>query len=81
MDLLEEKEPSRDPWFRYEAYLPNMIADNMGGAAVNGSRKILDAQAGRIRARIALVIRSRQDVEAFLKGNEKQEAQSWDRVP
>ena len=42
-----------------------MIAEQAGGAAVNGERRILEVQAEGIHARTPLVIGSRREVEAL----------------
>jgi fructose-1,6-bisphosphatase I len=51
----------------YEAYPLAMIAEQAGGAAVDGETRILEVQAGGIHDRTPLVIGSRCEVEALRK--------------
>ena len=51
----------------YEANPLAMIAEQAGGAAVNGAGRILDVQAEGIHQRTPLVIGSRREVEAMQK--------------
>jgi fructose-1,6-bisphosphatase I len=51
----------------YEAYPLAMIAEQAGGAAVDGEMRILEVKAGGIHDRTPLVIGSRREVEALRK--------------
>jgi len=51
----------------YEAYPLAMIAEQAGGAAVDGETRILEVRAGGIHDRTPLVIGSRTEVEALRK--------------
>ena len=51
----------------YEAYPLAMIAEQAGGAAVDGESRIVELQAGGIHDRTPLVIGSRTEVEALRK--------------
>jgi fructose-1,6-bisphosphatase I len=51
----------------YEAYPLAMIAEQAGGAAVDGETRILEVKAGGIHDRTPLVIGSRREVEALRK--------------
>jgi fructose-1,6-bisphosphatase I len=51
----------------YEAYPLAMIAEQAGGAAVDGENRILGVKAGGIHDRTPLVIGSRREVEALRK--------------
>jgi fructose-1,6-bisphosphatase I len=55
----------------YEAYPLAMIAEQAGGAAVDGETRILEVQAGGIHDRTPLVIGSRTEVEALRKAVSK----------
>lgn len=63
-----EKAPKGKLRLLYEAYPLAMIAEQAGGAAVNGSKRILEVQAEGIHERTPLVIGSRREVEAFVQG-------------
>ena len=62
-----EKAPKGKLRLLYEANPLAMIAEQAGGAAVNGATRILEVQAGGIHERTALVIGSRREVEALQK--------------
>jgi fructose-1,6-bisphosphatase I len=73
-----EKVPMGKLRLLYEANPLAMIAEQAGGAAVNGAERILELQAGVIHQRTPLVIGSRCEVEALQKAVVAVvEAKSW----
>ena len=60
-----EKTPKGKLRLLYEAYPLAMIAEQAGGAAVDGEARILEMQASGIHDRTPLVIGSRREVEAL----------------
>lgn len=60
-----EKTPKGKLRLLYEAYPLAMVAEQAGGAAVNGETRILEVQAEGIHERTPLVIGSRREVEAL----------------
>ena len=69
-----EKTPRGKLRLLYEANPLAMIAEQAGGAAVNGAERILDLRAERIHERTPLVIGSRCEVEALQKAVNTMEA-------
>jgi fructose-1,6-bisphosphatase I len=65
-----EKTPKGKLRLLYEARPLAMIAEQAGGAAVNGATPILGLQAAGIHERTALVVGSRREVEALQKAVE-----------
>ncbi len=63
-----EKAPKGKLRLLYEAYPLAMIAEQAGGTAVNGRKRILEVQADGIHERTPLVIGSRREVQAFVHG-------------
>ena len=73
-----EKVPMGKLRLLYEANPLAMIAEQAGGAAVNGAERILEVQAEVIHQRTPLVIGSRREVEALQKAVKAVgEAKSW----
>jgi fructose-1,6-bisphosphatase I len=60
-----EKTPKGKLRLLYEANPLAMIAEQAGGAAVNGPTRILDLQAEKIHERTPLIVGSRREVEAL----------------
>ncbi len=58
-----EKAPKGKLRLQYEANPLAMIAEAAGGAATNGSKRILELEAGGIHERTALVVGSRREVD------------------
>jgi len=62
-----EKTPKGKLRLLYEANPLAMIAEQAGGAAVNGPTRILDLQAEKIHERTPLIVGSKREVEALQK--------------
>jgi fructose-1,6-bisphosphatase I len=62
-----DKAPQGKLRLLYEARPLAMIAEQAGGAAVNGATRILEVQAERIHQRTLLVVGSKREVEALQK--------------